>query len=68
MTKKVGIIGSGVVGQTLAKGFVTHGYAVMIGTNTPAKQAELAAAAALHAASAANLAGKTVIDATNPMR
>lgn len=96
MSKKVGIIGSGIVGQTLAKGFVTHGYTVMIGTNTPAKQAELAAAtkaeagsfegaakfgdivvlatkgsaaeAAVRAAGAANLAGKTVIDATNPMR
>jgi predicted dinucleotide-binding enzyme len=95
MATKIGIIGSGIVGQTLAKGFLKHGYAVMIGTNTPAKRADLeaqtaarvgsfeeaakfgdlvvlatkglAAAAALEAAGAANLAGKTVIDTTNPI-
>ena len=39
--KKIGVIGSGIVGQTLANGFVTHGYDVMIGTNTPAKRDEL---------------------------
>ena len=43
MAQKIGVIGSGVVGQTLANGFLKHGYAVMIGTNTPAKRAELAA-------------------------
>jgi predicted dinucleotide-binding enzyme len=37
MIKKIGIIGSGPVGQTLAKGFLNHGYEVMIGTNDPAK-------------------------------
>jgi hypothetical protein len=42
MGKKVGIIGSGIVGQVLANGFVRHGYDVMIGTNTPAKHEELA--------------------------
>jgi predicted dinucleotide-binding enzyme len=95
MATKIGIIGSGIVGQTLAKGFLKHGYAVMIGTNTPAKRADLevrtaaragsfeeaakfgdlvvlatkglAAAAALEAAGSANLAGKTVIDTTNPI-
>jgi predicted dinucleotide-binding enzyme len=41
MTRKIGVIGSGVVGRTLANGFVKHGYAVMIGTNTPAKRDEL---------------------------
>ena len=35
MTSKIGIIGSGVVGQTLANGFVAHGYEVTIGTNSP---------------------------------
>jgi len=30
--KKIGIIGSGTVGQTLANGFLKHGYSVMIGT------------------------------------
>jgi predicted dinucleotide-binding enzyme len=43
MRKKIGIIGSGIVGQTLANGFVRHGYDVMIGTNTPAKREELKA-------------------------
>lgn len=95
MKKRIGIIGSGVVGQTLAKGFLKHGYDVRIGTNTPAKQQELAAKtgakagsfeetakfgdivvlatkgsasdAALRATGIPNLAGKIVIDATNPI-
>jgi predicted dinucleotide-binding enzyme len=41
MAKKIGIIGSGIVGQTLANGFFTHGYEVTIGTNTPAKRDDL---------------------------
>ena len=41
MARKIGIVGSGIVGQTLANGFVKHGYAVMIGTNTPGKREEL---------------------------
>jgi len=36
--KKVGILGSGVVGQTLAKGFIKHGHEVMIGTNDSKKK------------------------------
>lgn len=92
---KVGIIGSGTVGQTLAKGFIKHGYDVMIGTNTPAKRADLKAAtgaavgsfaetaafgeilvlatkgsaaeAAVKLAGVGHLAGKTVIDTTNPI-
>jgi predicted dinucleotide-binding enzyme len=95
MGTKVGIIGSGVVGQTLAKGFLKHGYDVTIGSNDQKKRAELksntnvnvgsfeetaksaaivvlavkggAAEAALKSAGIANLAGKTVIDATNPI-
>lgn len=35
--KKVGVIGSGIVGQTLASGFLKHGYGVMIGSRDPAK-------------------------------
>jgi predicted dinucleotide-binding enzyme len=35
--KKIGILGSGVVGQTLANGFIKHGYEVMIGTRTASK-------------------------------
>jgi predicted dinucleotide-binding enzyme len=38
MTRKIGIVGSGIVGQTLANGFVKHGYDVMIATNTPGKR------------------------------
>jgi hypothetical protein len=37
---KVGIIGSGIVGQTLASGFLQHGHEVMIGTREPAKLAD----------------------------
>jgi len=41
MSKRIGIIGSGIVGQTLANGFVKHGYDVMIATNTAGKREEL---------------------------
>lgn len=43
MAKQIGVIGSGIVGQTLANGFHKHGYGVMLGTNTPAKRDQLAA-------------------------
>ena len=93
---KIGIIGSGIVAQTLAAGLVAHGHQVKLGTREPAKLAafvaghpgiqvdgvaqaaafaELAILAvkgtgALEAAraAAAGLAGKTVIDTTNPMK
>jgi hypothetical protein len=93
---KVGILGSGVVAQALAGGFLKHGHAVMVGTRDPAKLASwaaknpgaktgsvadaakfgelivlavkgAAAADVLRAAGSANLSGKTVIDATNPI-
>jgi len=93
---KIGIIGSGDVGQTLASGFLKHGYDVVIGTSKPAKLAEWAkqnpkgrvgsfaeaakfgdavvlavkgaiATDAVRLAGAANLAGKPVLDATNPI-
>ena len=97
MGKRIGIIGSGIVGQTLANGFIRHGYDVMVGTNNASKYDELkskthgqanvgsfeetarfgeivvlavkgtAAEAALKAAGIANLAGKIVIDTTNPI-
>ena len=41
---KVGIIGSGAVAKALAAGFVRHGHEVMLGTRTPAKLADWAAA------------------------
>jgi len=34
---KIGILGSGVVGQTLANGFLKHGHHVKIGTGNPVK-------------------------------
>lgn len=40
---KVGILGSGDVAKALAKGFVEHGYAVMVGSRSPAKLADWAA-------------------------
>jgi predicted dinucleotide-binding enzyme len=43
MSSKIGVIGSGIVGQTLANGFIRHGYLVTIGTNTPGKRDELRA-------------------------
>ena len=40
---RVGILGSGVVGQVLGAGFLKHGHAVVLGTRSPAKLAEWAA-------------------------
>jgi predicted dinucleotide-binding enzyme len=37
---KVGVLGSGTVGQTLAAGFLKHGHEVMVGTREPAKLAD----------------------------
>ena len=34
---KIGVIGSGVVGKTLAAGFLKHGHAVTIGTREASK-------------------------------
>lgn len=39
MTKKIGIIGSGVVAQSLGKGFLNHGYPVRLGTRDSSKLA-----------------------------
>ena len=39
---RVGVLGSGVVGQTLAGGFLKHGHEVMIASREPAKLAEWA--------------------------
>jgi predicted dinucleotide-binding enzyme len=92
---KIGVLGSGDVGKTLAAGCLKHGHEVMPGTGTPGKLAEWAsgnsaragsfaeaaalaeivvlavkgnaAADVLRLAGTQNLAGKTVIDATNPI-
>ena len=93
--ENVGVLGSGQVGQVLARGFRKHGYDVRIASRTPAKlsgfssdsgiaagsPAEVAAwadtivlavlgraaAEALREAGPGNLAGKIVIDTTNPI-
>src|SRR5580700_5885657 len=94
---KIAVIGSGVVGETLANGFLKHGYATMRASREPAKLAAWKSGAKGEAATGtfaeaakwadivvlcvkgtasleaidqcgiANLAGKTVIDATNPI-
>jgi predicted dinucleotide-binding enzyme len=94
--KKVAVVGSGIVGQVLADGFLKHGYEVIRASREPSKLeawqqaagakasvaplAEAARAADLVvlavkgtgaeeavAACGAGLAGKTVLDATNPI-
>ena len=37
---KIGVLGSGAVGQVLANGFIKHGYEVMIGTSNKEKLSE----------------------------
>lgn len=96
---RIGVIGTGIVGTTLASGFVSRGHEVMIGTRDPSaekvlawkesagaagsagSQAEAAEFAeltvlatawtgteqALALAGAERLAGKVVIDVTNPL-
>lgn len=95
--KNVAVLGSGIVGQTLADGFLKHGYKVMRATREPSKLANwqadagpnarvgtfaeaaqfgelvvlavkgTAAEQAVDLAGPGALAGKTVIDATNPI-
>jgi hypothetical protein len=95
--KRIAVLGSGVVGQVLADGFLRHGYEVMRGTREPGKLAEWkrqagakasvgtfaeaarygqvlvlavkgsAAESVLDLCGAGALAGKTVIDTTNPL-
>lgn len=95
MNRLIGILGSGEVAKVLALGFQKHGHEVRIGSRTPEKLADWAAAAkvgsgtfaqvaqaadilvlavkgtaclaALELAGASNLAGKVVIDTTNPI-
>jgi predicted dinucleotide-binding enzyme len=94
---KVGVIGSGVVGETLADGFLKHGYQVMRGSRDPSKLQAWQARAGSQASSgsfadcarfgdiivlavkgdaaeeavalcgADALAGKCVLDTTNPI-
>ena len=53
---KVGILGSAVVGQTLARGFKTHGHDVRIGSRTPAKLADFSSSTGIAAATSADVA------------
>lgn len=93
---KIGVLGSGIVAQTLATGLNKHGHTVMVGTRDPSKLSAWAAeqggmvvgnfsdaagfgevivlavkgAAAeqvMDLAGHANLAGKVVLDTTNPI-
>jgi predicted dinucleotide-binding enzyme len=94
---KIAVLGSGVVGQTLANGFLKHGYKVMRGSREPNKLADWKASAggnasigtfdeaarfgevvvlavkggaaesALDLSGAQSLAGKVIIDTTNPI-
>jgi predicted dinucleotide-binding enzyme len=41
---KIGVLGSGVVAQTLGEGFLRHGHEVALGTRDPAKLADWSAA------------------------
>lgn len=52
----VGILGSGIVGQTLGAGFQRHGHAVMMGTRDPASQEVRAWIAKTQGASAGTFA------------
>ena len=54
--KRFGVLGSGEVGQTLAKGLKTHGYQVRIGTRTPAKLADFTRSTGIEAGSFADVA------------
>jgi predicted dinucleotide-binding enzyme len=84
---RIGILGSGVVGSALARGYARHGHDVRIGTRQPhvdglpvgaprevAGEAELVVLAVRGSASvdvvsglAAELEGKVLVDATNPL-
>src|SRR5579863_8679342 len=97
-TMKIGVLGSGTVGQVLASGFLKHGHEAMLSSRDPhkpevqkwlgenpsgrtgtfeeaARFCDLAVLAtsglvvdsALDQAGPQNLAGKTLIDATNPL-
>ena len=61
MPQKVGVIGSAVVGQTLAKGFKKHGYEVRIGSRTPEKLADFTASTGIAAGTFADPACASII-------
>lgn len=53
---KVGVLGSAIVGQTLAKGFKAHGYEVRIGSRTPDTLAEFTKTSGIPAGTFADVA------------
>ncbi|MGQ0704000.1 MAG: NADPH-dependent F420 reductase [Gemmatimonadales bacterium] len=53
---RVGMLGSAVVGQTLARGFQKHGYEVRIGSRNPAKLEEFSRATKIPAGTFSELA------------
>lgn len=53
---KLGVLGSGPVGQVLAKGLKQHGYEVKIGSRTPKKLADFSAASGIAAGTFAEIA------------
>ena len=55
--QKIGIIGSAVVGQTLAQGFKKHGYDVRIGSRSPEKLKDFASSSGIAAGTFADVAG-----------
>ena len=54
--KNIGILGSAFVGQTLARGFKTHGDDVRIGSRTPEKLTEFSSASGIPAATFGDVA------------
>ena len=54
--EKIGVIGSAIVGQTLAQGFRTHGHDVRIGSRTPAKLADFSSKSGIRAGTFAEVA------------
>jgi len=55
--RRIGVLGSAVVGQTLARGFQKHGYEVRIGSRSPAKLAEFSRATGIPTGTFAEVAG-----------
>lgn len=55
--KRYGILGSGEVGQTLARGLTKHGYEVRIGSRAPAKLSDFSRETGIAAGSFADVAG-----------
>ncbi|HEY7292766.1 MAG TPA: NAD(P)-binding domain-containing protein [Vicinamibacterales bacterium] len=54
---RIGVIGSGDVGQTLAEGLKKYGYEVRIGSRSPAKLSEFAKESGIQAGTFADVAG-----------